>query len=169
MGKSKVVQVLWCLSLDLSKAFDRIEYEPLLEALRLQGVTDAYISILAVIYLDQRGHVEGSRRFCIQRGVKQGDVLSPLLFNAGLEAALRKWKTRVTGKGIVIDSGDAPANVRYADDIMIFATSPDDLTFVAVALKEELANVGRQKPRSLRRKTFLTAIPWTSLANQLTS
>ena len=117
---------LWCLSLDLSKAFDRIELQPLLDALRNQGVSDEYLAMLSVIYAHQNGRIRGSRRFDIQRGVKQGDVLSPLLFNAGVEAALRKWKIRVVGKGIYVDDGKALTNIRYADDIMLFATSLEE-------------------------------------------
>ena len=98
--------------------------------------------MLSVIYAHQNGRIRGSRRFDIQRGVKQGDVLSPLLFNAGVEAALRKWKIRVVGKGIYVDDGEALTNIRYADDIMLFATSPEDLLFMITALKEELARIG---------------------------
>ena len=98
--------------------------------------------MLSVIYAHQNGRIRGSRRFDIQRGVKQGDVLSPLLFNAGVEAALRKWKIRVAGKGIYVDDEEALTNIRYADDIMLFATSLEDLLFMITALKEELARIG---------------------------
>ena len=80
---------LWMISLDLRKAFDRIQFGPLFEALRDQGVPDAYVQLLGLLYKDQKGTVNGSAFFDIQRGVKQGDVISSMLFNAGLEAAFR--------------------------------------------------------------------------------
>ena len=43
----------------------------------------------------QHGSVNGSRKFQILRGVKQGHILSPLLFNAGLEEAVRSWRNRL--------------------------------------------------------------------------
>ena len=49
---------------------------------------------------NQRGSVNGSGFFEITRGVKQGDVLSSLLFNSGLEHAVRRFKDRVRGSGI---------------------------------------------------------------------
>ena len=42
-------------------------------------------------------------KFSIQRGVKQGDVISPILFNAVLEPAMRKWKRKLLAShGLVI-------------------------------------------------------------------
>ena len=123
----------WCLSLDLSKAFDRIELQSLFELLRSQGVGDEYIAMLSVIYANQLGRVRGSRRFEIQRGVKQGGIRSLLLFNAGVEAALRKWKARVMGKGFRIDDGDALTNIGYADDILNFAASRVDLIMMTTS------------------------------------
>ena len=37
--------------------------------------------------------------FAIQRGVKQGDVLSSMLFNAGLESAFRVWRSKLRSHG----------------------------------------------------------------------
>ena len=135
---------LWCMSLDLSKAFDRIEFRPLFQSLSDQGVGEEYLKILSSIYAGQVGRLRGSRRFYIQRGVKQGDVLSPLLFNAGLEAAVRKWKLRVANSGILIDGGERLTNIRYADDLLIFATSGEELCRMTEILQEELASVGLQ-------------------------
>ena len=90
---------MWCASLDLRKAFDRIEYNALFDALKVQGVPHAYLKLIASLYHDQVGLVQG-RQFPIKRGVKQGDVLSPLLFNAGLEHAMRKWKLRIQHCGL---------------------------------------------------------------------
>ena len=41
---------LWCMSLDLSKAFDRIELEPLFQALSYQGICEKYLGVLASTY-----------------------------------------------------------------------------------------------------------------------
>ena len=76
------------------EAFDRIEYSSLFGALQSQGVSRPYLKLLAALYCNQTGDVNG-KTFPIQRGVKQGDVISPLLFNAGLEHAMREWKHRL--------------------------------------------------------------------------
>ena len=76
----------WIASIDLRKAFDRIKYVPLFQALREQGIPDPYVALMS--------EVRGGAYFQIQRGVKQGDVISPMLFNAGLEKTIRSWKQR---------------------------------------------------------------------------
>ena len=75
------------VSLDMRKAFDRIQFMPLFEALRSQHVPEEYIALLVLLYNNQFGMVNGSEHFEIKRGVKQGDVISAMLFNAGLEMA----------------------------------------------------------------------------------
>ena len=76
---------IWFANLDLTKAFDRVEHNQLFQALREQHVPQPYIPLLRAIYSSQSGAVHGGRPFDIQRGVKQGDILSPMLFNAALE------------------------------------------------------------------------------------
>ena len=132
---------MWCASLDLRKVFDRIEYNALFDVLRVQGVPYAYLKLIASLYHDQVGLVQG-RQFPIKRGVKQGDVLSPLLFNAGLEHAMRKWKLRIQHCGLHCGHNELLTNVRYADDLMLYARSDTDLASMVECLVEELAAVG---------------------------
>jgi len=134
---------LWMVSIDLRKAFDCILHHPLFDALRAQSVPDGYIQLLAALYSNQQGFVNGSLGFGIYRGVKQGDVISPLLFNAGIEAAFRAWKRRLREHGFLLDaSGARFSNTRYADDVMLFAKSLEEATEMAELLIEEFAKFG---------------------------
>eukprot|EP00973_Karenia_brevis_P050781 7053830-Karenia_brevis.AAC.1 len=72
----------WCASLDLSKAFDTINHSFLFQALAVQNIPSSYIQLLQLLYKSQKGQVGSSYIFDIETGVKQGDVLSTLLFNA---------------------------------------------------------------------------------------
>ena len=70
-----------------------IEHDSLVQALQAQGVPDTYLQVLRRLYAGQSGIVRGSNCvFDITRGVKQGDVLGTMLFNSGLEHAMRNWK-----------------------------------------------------------------------------
>ena len=116
---------VWTVSLDLSKAFDRVHWPTLWEALREQGVPEHLVWLLENAYDEQLGEVMGewgkSRSFSITGGVRQGCVLSPRLFTAVLEWALRQWRTEIGNAGF--DLGDALDNLvdlRFADDILFF-------------------------------------------------
>ena len=142
-GKALEANVeLWFASLDLRKAFDRIEYGALFGALAEQGVSRDYLALLASLYSDQVGIVHGGCKFKIQRGVKQGDIISPKLFNAGLETAIRRWKARLNHYGLLLQRGsERLTNVRYADDLMIYAKSPAELCEMMELLVEDLCRL----------------------------
>ena len=73
-----------------------------------------------------------------------GDVISPILFNAGLEHAMRKWKAKLFHHGVQLGHGNRLTNIRYADDLMLFATSSKDLIYMLETLIPELAACGLQ-------------------------
>eukprot|EP00973_Karenia_brevis_P070325 9775396-Karenia_brevis.AAC.1 len=111
---------LWTCALDYQKAFDSVSHSSLWRALRNQGVPICYVSVLARLYKNQTGRVVGqalSKPFSIDRGTKQGDPISPNLFNSVLEDIVRplqqKWRHK--GYGINVD-GDLLCNLRFADD-----------------------------------------------------
>ena len=115
---------IWIVSLDLSKAFDRIEWGPLWRALRDQGTFDHMTWLLQCLYQDQSGEVKGhtanSRSFRIKSGVRQGCVLSPRLFTAVLQ-----WAMRSSVGQVGFDLGDGLPrllDLRLADDILLFCT-----------------------------------------------
>ena len=58
---------IWFASLDLRKAFDKVEHGALFAALTAQGIRDGYLDLLMAMYQDQTGAVPGSENFSIQR------------------------------------------------------------------------------------------------------
>ena len=84
---------VWVITIDLKKAFDRVDHAALFRALRSQ-MDQEYVKLLERLYKNQHGNV-GGHCFPITRGVRQGDVLSPLLFNAVLEHAMAKSKRKL--------------------------------------------------------------------------
>ena len=60
------------------------------------------------------------------RGVRQGDVLSPLLFNSALGIVMRIQKARARTSSWDFLGGTGQerlSNIRYADDLMLFGNS----------------------------------------------
>ena len=136
---------LWMVSVDLRKAFDRVEHGPLFASLRLQGLEEAYCQLLENIYSDQCGVLRDDLRFPIGRGVRQGDVLSPPLFNSVLEMAIRKWKRGLTDQGIALTANVEEArltNIRFADDLLVFANSMGEATYMLDGLVTTLREFG---------------------------
>ena len=69
----------------------------------------------------------------IRKGVRQGDTLSPALFTAGLEEIFRRIDVEA---GININ-GERLSNLRFADDIILFAKSEEQLEEILEKLNEE--------------------------------
>ena len=87
-----------------------------------------FLYLLTMLYADQTASVNGSDTFPIERGVKERDIISPILFNAALELAFRRWKVRLNGHGWLFDAEkERLSNSRYADDILLYAKSLEEL------------------------------------------
>eukprot|EP00959_Pyramimonas_sp_CCMP1952_P076446 1597398-Pyramimonas_sp.AAC.1 len=146
---------LWICLVDFEKAFDTVEHESLWEALAEQNVGHEYINLLKRLYAKQSACVTAgtkSRMFDIYRGVKQGDPISSFLFVVVMEAIFRKLKVRWASLnhkrlgsyyGMVIDSADDPlTNLRFADDVLMVASSARDSSRMLVDLETEARKYG---------------------------
>ena len=127
----------------MRKAFDTVAHQALLHALQHQGIANEYIALIASLYKSQSASVNGSRVFSVGRGVKQGDVLSTLLFNCVLDVAFERFKANLTTEELFISNTQARVtNIRYADDILLFANSLTELVAMADMLLRELNQIG---------------------------
>ena len=116
-----------CL-LDATKAFDRINHDRLFSKLSDRGLPKYLIRVIQFWYSNQSMYVKwGSHQsslFMCSNGIKQGGVLSPLLFNVYFdELSTRLGEINV---GPVI----GPSRINhflYADDLALFAITPRGL------------------------------------------
>ena len=123
---------LWMAAIDFKKAFDCVDHGSLWQALREQGVPKGYVRVCRDLYTGQKGMVNAgamSRTFDIVRGTKQGDPMSPKLFNAVLQKAMKplvqKWLEE--GHGYKIAGKSRLTNLRFADDVILAASSAASL------------------------------------------
>ncbi|KAJ2948735.1 hypothetical protein O0L34_g7995 [Tuta absoluta] len=117
----------YCCFIDYCKAFDSIEHSRIWEALKNQGVEHKYIRIMKNIYTGTTAKIKLEREgesIPIQRGVRQGDPLSPKLFSAVLEEVFRDIDWNNSGLNI---NSEKLTHLRFADDIVIFASTSEEL------------------------------------------
>ena len=100
------------------------------------GVDGADVRIIAKLYWEQRAlvRVDNGRSgwVNIERGVRQGCVLSPNLFNVYTEKIFKEFKDLPGVKMF----GEYINNLRYADDTVLLAESEDELQTLVNAVKE---------------------------------
>jgi retron-type reverse transcriptase len=140
---------LWVVAVDFKKAFDSVHQHSIWQALREQAVPDIYISVLMKLYKGQVGRVQTdslSKEFPIERGTKQGDPISPILFNAVLEKALKivkdKWAIRRAGIQVGYGREGLLTNLRFADDILLIGKSLAGVRRMLSEFIEEAQKVG---------------------------
>ena len=79
--------------------------------------------------------------FQIRKGVRQGYILLPCLFNLYVEYIMRNAELEEAHAGIKI-AGRNINNLRYADDTTLMAESEEELKSLSLKVKEERGKVG---------------------------
>ena len=79
--------------------------------------------------------------FQIEKGVHQGSILLPCLFNSCAEYIMRNTGLEKAQAGIKI-GGRNINNLRYADDTTLMAESNEELKSLSMKVKEESEKAG---------------------------
>ena len=108
--------------IDFRKAFDNINCLYLLLTLTKLNIDDDTIRYCMAVTADHFGQIQLNNRlsslFKLGKGVRQGNPLSPALFNIGLEPLFHKIDQTLTA--VKLENGYSVNVLAYADDITIF-------------------------------------------------
>ena len=121
--------IYFCFT-DYAKAFDCVDHNKLWKTLKEMGIPDHLSCLFRNLYAGQEATVRTGHGttdwFQIGKGVRQGCILSPGLFNFYAEYIVRNTGLEEAQAGIKI-AGRNINNLRYADDTTLMAESEEEL------------------------------------------
>ncbi len=109
------------VSIDMTKAFDRVNREFLFKIMEKLNFGEKFLKWVKIMYLETSSRliINGnvSKSFRLTRGVRQGCPLSPLLYIICAESLLEYVRKNETVKGFVLPTGSVCSKAKgYADD-----------------------------------------------------
>jgi exonuclease III len=130
--------------LDYSAAFDSVDRKSLWLILKACGVPPFYVQLIQNMYemsvCRVRAYGQLGDSFDVTTGVRQGDVLSPLLFLKAVDWVVRR---ATTGEdGMIVGEGVSISTTEYADDLAVVAGNVEDLQSHVDRLQERSAFLG---------------------------
>ena len=150
----------FCL-LTMPKPF--VDHNKLWEILKEMGIPDHLTCRLRNLYAGQEATVRTGHGttdwFEIGKGVRQGCILSPCLFNLHAEYIMRNAELDEAQAGIKI-AGRNINNLRYADDTTIMAESKEELKSLLIKVKEKSEKVGLKL--NIQQMKIMASRPITS-------
>ena len=108
--------------MDMRKAFDTVEHSKLFQKLNQRNLSPIFTRLIIIMYVSQSANVrwgkEVSKSFRVTNGVKQGAVLSVILFCVYIDDLITKLRRNKTGCWI---DGNFVGIIVYADDIVLLS------------------------------------------------
>jgi len=114
------------LALDLRKAFDTVSHHSVSRALRRFGIGNHLSRFImegfnGATTTFKCGNGDMTGEIPLNRGVRQGDPLSPILFNMVLDELIVQLES--TSKGIPLNNNTSMSVMGYADDLIVASDS----------------------------------------------
>ena len=124
-----------------AKAFDSVDHNKLWKILKEIGIPDHLTCLLRKLYAGQEATVRTGHGttdwFQIGKGVHQGCILSPCLFNLYAEYIMRNAGLEEIQAGIKISRRNIN-NLRYADDTILMAESEEERKSLLMKVKRRV-------------------------------
>ncbi len=122
---------VYVCTLDMSKAFDRVKHSDLFKKLQQRNLPDIFIRLLIYMYRNQEASVRWdnvtSNSFELTNGVKQGAVLSALLYCVYVDELYQQLRKEKYGCWV---NGNYHGILGYSDDILLLCPSISALRHV---------------------------------------
>ena len=154
--------IYFCFS-DYVETFDCVDHSKLWKIVKEMGIPDHLTCLLINLYAGQEATVRTGYGttdwFQIRKGVCQGCIMSPWLFNLNAEYIMRNAGLEEAQAGIKI-SGRNINNLRCSDDTSLMADSEDELKSLLMKVKEESEKVGLK--RNIQKTKIMASGPITS-------
>ena len=119
---------LYACFVDFKKAFDSVDHKLLLQQLVTYGIKGNFLNVIKSLYNQVKSCVRGNDSltdiFPSNRGVRQGCLISPVLFALYLNDLNRQIKE--SSQGVMVDDISIHS-LLYADDLVLLAKNRKDL------------------------------------------
>ena len=149
--------------IDYAKTFDCVDHNKLWKILKEMGIPDHLTCLMRNLYAGQEATVRTGHGttdwFQIRKGIHQGCILSPCLFNLHTEYIMRNVGLDEVQAGIKI-AGRNISNLRYVNDTTLMAESEEQLKSLLMKLKEESEKVGLKL--NIQKTKIMASGPITS-------
>ena len=144
--------IYFCFT-DYAKAFDCVDHNKLWKTLKEMEIPDHLTCLLRNLYAGQEATVRTGHGttdwFQIGKGVHQGCILSPCIFNFYAEYIMRNTGLEEAQAGIKI-AGRNTSHLRYGDDTTLMAESEEESDKVGLKL-----NIQKTKIMAFRSHRFM--------------
>ncbi|XP_057418408.1 uncharacterized protein LOC130712598 [Lotus japonicus] len=165
------------IKLDLEKAYDRLQWPFIVDTMKFFGFDEHFTNIVhhcissSSMALSWRGFYTES--FNPQRGIRQGDPISPYLFGLCIEmlalmiqeaCGSGEWKPFKVGR-----SGSEISHLLFVDDVILLAEASLDQASLIHDVLRKFCDASGQKVSLAKSRVFFSKNTETNLAEQLSN